>query len=317
MKLNLRQKCQCGCGNYTAVSTYTNPVRGIVKGRANRFLSGHSSRGIVTLKISQVCACGCGLMTTPGRTFISGHNRRKYKPPVLRHLCGCGCSQYANPERTYVMGHNKKGKTGLVFTAEHCRNISKSGIGKIITEETKKKMSASHIGIKHTAETKKKHSLRSFAMWQDADYIANQREKRKQPLFIFHNRRKMQRLWQTSDFVRKQIQARQVTQNKQEKVLEKIINVLYPKEYKFVGHGEFIIAGKCPDFINVNGQKKIIEMYGDYWHKNDDPQDRINLFTPYGYDTLVIWEHELKDAARVKMRINKFHKSVNSHSLHK
>lgn len=104
--------------------------------------------------------------------------------------------------------------------------------------------------------------------------------------------------------------------NKQEERMGRLLESLFPCEWKFVGNGEVIIAGKCPDFININGQKKIIELYGDYWHKGDNPQDRIGLFSPYGYDTLVIWEKELKDIERVKFRINKFHRKVNPYSLH-
>jgi len=61
-----------------------------------------------------------------------------------------------------------------------------------------------------------------------------------------------------------------------------------------------------PDFININGQKKIIELYGDYWHRNDDPQDRIDLFAKYGYQTLIIWEHELKNEVELKDKLQEF-----------
>ena len=58
--------------------------------------------------------------------------------------------------------------------------------------------------------------------------------------------------------------------------------------------------------MNVNGKKLLIELYGDYWHKGQDPQDRINLFKRYGWDTLVIWEHELKNINKVEFRIHRF-----------
>ena len=95
--------------------------------------------------------------------------------------------------------------------------------------------------------------------------------------------------------------------NKPEKLLNKLLDRLFPNDYKYVGDGQFIIAGKCPDFININGQKKIIELFGDYWHKDDDPQDRVDIFSPYGYKTLVVWEHELKDTSRLKDSLLEFH----------
>ena len=69
-----------------------------------------------------------------------------------------------------------------------------------------------------------------------------------------------------------------------------------------------ILSGKIPDFVNVNGKKKLIELYGDYWHRNDNPQDRINLFKKFGWDTLVVWEKELKDEILLKEKILEFNK---------
>lgn len=70
---------------------------------------------------------------------------------------------------------------------------------------------------------------------------------------------------------------------------------------KKLGDGKFIPAGKSPDFINVNGQKKIIELYGDYWHgpemtgRTKEEKQRVDCFAKEGYQTLIIWEHELND----------------------
>lgn len=102
-------------------------------------------------------------------------------------------------------------------------------------------------------------------------------------------------LWQEPSFVRKQMKARGVSPNKAEMLLGDILEKALPGEYRYVGDGAFILAGKCPDFMNVNGQKKLIELYGDYWHRGDNPQDRIDLFREYGYRTLILWESELKD----------------------
>ncbi|MEK0338471.1 MAG: hypothetical protein QQN41_13665, partial [Nitrosopumilus sp.] len=104
-----------------------------------------------------------------------------------------------------------------------------------------------------------------------------------------------------------------------------------PNEYKFVGKGEFIIGGKCPDFINVNGQKKIVEMFGDFWHgnkyrflalgdslsKKEHGQQRIKHFAKYGYKTLIIWEHELQNENKLKRKIVNFHMRYNMGASHK
>ncbi len=51
---------------------------------------------------------------------------------------------------------------------------------------------------------------------------------------------------------------------------------------------------KNPDF-KANGQKKVIELYGDYWHQNDDPLELIVNYKDVGYDCLVFWEHDVKE----------------------
>lgn len=98
--------------------------------------------------------------------------------------------------------------------------------------------------------------------------------------------------------------------NNTEVKLDKFLQRLLPNEYKFVGNGKVIFDRLCPDFINVNGQKKIIELYGDYWHnllKNKQrDMNRIKTYTKYGYETLIVWEKELKDLIELKEKILTF-----------
>lgn len=105
--------------------------------------------------------------------------------------------------------------------------------------------------------------------------------------------------------------------NKPEKLLNKLLQRLLPKEYKINIKGNIMILGrKVPDFVNINGQKKIIEMYGDYWHSDkfikkhgcyeNTEKGRIKYFKKLGWETLIIWEHELKDLDKVKNRILEF-----------
>ena len=103
-------------------------------------------------------------------------------------------------------------------------------------------------------------------------------------------------------------------QNKSEKLLNRLLQTFLPKEYKFVGDGKVIIDGFCPDFININGQKKIIEFFGNYWHNKPEvvERDKRRLITykKYGYKTLIIWGQELKDLAKTKISILKFNKEA-------
>jgi len=63
---------------------------------------------------------------------------------------------------------------------------------------------------------------------------------------------------------------------------------------------------KNPDF-KVIDQNKVIEVFGDYWHRNDDPQELIDLYKQIGFDCLVIWEKEIKETPQlVAKRVGEF-----------
>ena len=59
-----------------------------------------------------------------------------------------------------------------------------------------------------------------------------------------------------------------------------------------------------------------IEIFGDFHHgkkrtgrtKEEEEQRKIKHFTQYGYQTLIIWQHELQDLKSVQQKILKFDK---------
>lgn len=97
--------------------------------------------------------------------------------------------------------------------------------------------------------------------------------------------------------------------NKLETIIDKLLNTLLPNKYKFVGDGTVIFDGLNPDFINIKA-KKIIEFYGDYWHNQESykirDKRRLKTYKKYGYKTLIIWEHELKDLDKLNTKILNF-----------
>lgn len=100
--------------------------------------------------------------------------------------------------------------------------------------------------------------------------------------------------------------ARNVRPTKPEKQVLAILDRYFPDEWKYVGNGEFSLGRLVPDFMNVNGKKQLIEVFGDYWHKGENPEVRINRFKEYGFRTLILWEHELRDAGTVARKIQEF-----------
>lgn len=96
---------------------------------------------------------------------------------------------------------------------------------------------------------------------------------------------------------------------------ERIFDSITPKSVKYVGDGNKWIKlkngqNKNPDFV-IDGQKKVIEVFGDYWHRkgtrNDDPQELIDSYKQVGLNCLVIWEHEIyKNIDLVKQKADNF-----------
>lgn len=109
--------------------------------------------------------------------------------------------------------------------------------------------------------------------------------------------------WQNKGYAQRTLSCRRP--NKKEVQLDNLLKELC-LPYQYVGNGQFTLGGKCPDFLNINGQKKLIELYGNFWHQGENPQNRINYFAQYGFDTLVIWEHELKQLKELKCKLLNF-----------
>lgn len=91
---------------------------------------------------------------------------------------------------------------------------------------------------------------------------------------------------------------------KPERELEIILKELGLSEWKFTGDGSYPIAGKFPDFYD--GDKKIIEVFGGYWHKKEEEQERIEHFRKHGYDCIILWDHQFGDKASIRDTVSQF-----------
>ena len=133
--------------------------------------------------------------------------------------------------------------------------------------------------------------------------------------FCRKNRENMLEAWSDPEFAKMMIEAQHRKPNKPEKRLNKFLQEILSREYQINVNAEVMTLGrKCPDFVNVNGQKKIIEMNGDWWHgekktgrtKEEEEHQRIDCFAQFGWKTLIIWEHELENLERLKSKILEF-----------
>jgi hypothetical protein len=125
----------------------------------------------------------------------------------------------------------------------------------------------------------------------------------------------IQRLIRDPEYVKKHLGAMKLKPNKKEVKLGEIINNV-SSDYRFNGDYRLGVSfdGLIPDYWNINGQKKVIELLGDYWHgekmrkhsKETEEQTKIERYAKCGIKCLLIWEHELRSPETVKVKIKEF-----------
>lgn len=114
---------------------------------------------------------------------------------------------------------------------------------------------------------------------------------------------------QRERFLRAIFKARGLRPTKAELTLSKLLQRIYPGEFKYNGNSAgVVLGGYVPDFVNVNGKKQIVELFGCYWHcckdcgyvnrenRRRDDKIRLKKLGDLGWKSLIVWEHELKDA---------------------
>lgn len=172
-------------------------------------------------------------------------------------------------------GH-KMSLEGKLRWLEKMKNKQPSRKGVVLTQEIKDKISKNRKGISVSIQSRKNYSDAARKRWENPEYA-------KKVLCVD-------------------------SPNRQEKQLQQILDDVVPKEYQFVGNGKIVIGRKVPDFINKS-KSKLIEMFGDFYHKNQNPQKRIDFFKEYGYQTLVIWASELKNKEMIKNKVLEFNQN--------
>jgi len=117
------------------------------------------------------------------------------------------------------------------------------------------------------------------------------------------------KMWKNLEYRNKNVKAILKGLPQEPNKLEKVtINLIQQNNLNFiyVGNGEKIIDGFNPDFIHKS-KKIIIEVNGNYWHslpkmiKKD--KRKLKAYKKNGFNTIVIWEKELKNPIKVINKI--------------
>jgi len=208
-----------------------------------------------------------------------------------------------SPTTEFKKGHN--------FSKEIMEKLRKSHMGHQVSIKTRKKISRALKGKPLSIATKEKLSKANLG-------------KRLSPSTEFkkghHGGTPFKKGHRESPEVREKrikniLKASAVRPNQKERQLNSLLQQLLPGEYTLNVRGEvMILGGRIPDFVNVNGKKRLIELFGNYWHSEEktgrqgkeEEAKRINHFKQFGWDTLIVWERELKDETSLKEKILEF-----------
>jgi len=217
--------------------------------------------------------------------------------------------------------------------------ISKTLKGKYIKEKShmygKKGEAHQRWGVKHTEEIKRIIGEKSRGRKQSKETIEKRMKHlrgKKRPPFSQEWKdnisKATKKLWANPEFIKKVTQkrsenAKRLCKNEEwlKKTLfspqrlptkpEKLFNEMTPDIINYVGNRKFWIMlptgkRKNPDF-KIENQNKVIEVFGDYWHRGENPQELIDLYKQAGLDCLVIWEHEIyKKPDIILKKVNNF-----------
>lgn len=195
------------------------------------------------------------------------------------------------PTRSYSEAQKQYWASGADTTKQRANLVHGYNKGLAMPDEQKKKISLSNQGKHRQApseETKHKMSL---------SHKANPNR-----YWLGKKRPDMSAIAKANNYGIKVMRLAHLKPNKVEARLNAILQAYFPGEWSFTGDGSVIFGGLCPDFINVNGQKTIIEVFGSYWHNpskrklrfNQTVEGRIEAFKAFGFKTLVLWDYEIK-----------------------
>jgi hypothetical protein len=305
--------CKCGCGQEIVAQKHHKRM-GVPD-----FIRGHSSR-------------------MPGH-FVPTHNvkhteesKKKMSDTRIGLYCGENSHMYGKhqteetKQKISIARIGKYGGENAGFYGKHHTDENKQ-IQSTLRREQYSNGNNPFQDKTHTAETIKKISDKALVRNANPEYRAMISQTTKnamvgdvlERLTIKNRERGANPEWRKKkseleidrwkndkEFAERMRKSRNARPNKSEIFLGDLLNETYPNEWKFVGDFSFILNGKNPDFVNCNGKKLIIELFGEPWHKGETQEDRAKFFTPFGYRTLVVWWKELKKVDILKSKIERF-----------
>lgn len=99
--------------------------------------------------------------------------------------------------------------------------------------------------------------------------------------------------WQNMEYRQRMLELRDTYPNGLERSLIPDMDLL---GFRYTGDGSFWVHDRTgshnPDFKQT-GFNRVVEVWGDYWHRDDDPQAALAWYAAHGFAALIVWERDL------------------------
>jgi len=123
------------------------------------------------------------------------------------------------------------------------------------------------------------------------------------------------------EFIAKWMSKHTGEKNALEEELSLLLDSVCPKEFEYNGNGELgvVLNGGIPDFVNINGKKKVIEVFAAFFKEKDYgsveiyQQIRSKQFRKVGFDTLFVESKEFYDTEKLMDKVKSFVYNPSSH----
>ncbi len=184
------------------------------------------------------------------------------------------------------------------------------------SEETKERIRQTAKSIPHTEKWNRNMRRACRAFWNSPEGQKVLREKVLTGRDTLEYSKKMSevraRMWKDPTYQQAQADASCRRPTEPEGILNMWLQKNFPGEWKYTGDGRdgTYIGGRNPDFLNINGRKLVIEMFGSYYHGPEvtdaTEEDKIIHYGKYGFGCLILWDDEVYDEEGVVGRVKNF-----------
>lgn len=232
-----------------------------------------------------------------------------------RALCG-SCAQrgrHPSEETRKKISDALKGEKSPLF-GKHLSEEEKKRRREATTKQWqdpkhRKKVSETIRKMWQDPELIKMRRTLSIAMWQDTEHIKKMKRLHQDHKYREKLSNAGKKNWQDSEYIKMMMEARKKSPNKAEVFLDMILQKHRPNEWAFNGNfEEGVSLGRLiPDFVNVNGKKVVIEVFGEPFHDtemarkvlkrsirwNKTEFGRKAVYSQLGYKCIVFWYLDL------------------------